>query len=389
MKKTAMMVLAVWAAVWGASAAEPKLTGIEVKDGGGKVSVKGSGNAGEHYDLLWTGALGAALPWETVGSGTAAGDGSFGIADGALRGAGFYCVQESAGALYLVVDMGGGPEAASWPVEELDWVPEGGWTDVHKTTKLVMRRIPAGTFTMGSPSDEPGRNSGETQHEVTISKPFYMGVFEVTQKQWELATGSNPANCKGDARPVECVSYEKIRGDNGGAEWPLGGLHSVDSGSFLNALRMKTMKAGLAFDLPTEAQWEYACRAGTATSLNSGKYVTGPKCGNMAEVGRFLYDRDDGKGGYSQHTKAGSYLPNAWGLYDMHGNVWEWCLDWSGDYGEGGATDPAGAAAGTKRVLRGGGWGSIAQACRSASRSDAVPSAAYADMGFRLAAPVP
>ena len=292
---------------------------------------------------------------------------------------------------YLVVDMSeglGGAYSMSW----LDAVPDGGWTDEYKTTKLVMRLIMPGTFTMGSPEAETGRGSDEIQHVVTLTKPYYIGVFEVTQKQWELVVGTTPANYKGDARPVERVRYGDIRGTGVGTNWPSNG--KVNAGSFMGVLRAKT---GLTFDLPTEAQWEYACRAGTTTMLNSGKNLTGTdKCANLAEVGRYTSNYSDAKGGYSQHTKVGSYLPNAWGLYDMHGNVWEFCLDWYGNYGTEEGMDPAGAGSGTFRVLRGGSWKESAKACRSARRDNQRPDTTYRecssytssastyDVGFRL-----
>ena len=174
-------------------------------------------------------------------------------------------------------------------------------------------------------------------------------------------------------RPVECVSYDMIRGTSSiaGAGWPTYG-HEVDATSFMGKLQTKT---GLIFDLPTEAQWEHACRAGTTTALNSGKNLTSTdQDANMAEVGRYRYN---GGSEYSQNcapangtAKVGNYLPNAWGLYDMHGNIGEWCLDWwDGDaYSPDAATNPNGQTTGSGRVSRGGGWDDTANRCRSASR---------------------
>jgi len=271
--------------------------------------------------------------------------------------------------LYCVVDLSGGTNAVSYPVTYMDAPPSGGFnTDAYKTTKLVLRRIEPGTFMMG----------GNT--ETTLTKPYYVGVFEVTQKQWELVTGSNPSDYEGDARPVEYVSYNMIRGSSAGAGWP--GSDAVDADSFLGKLRART---GVEFDLPTEAQWEYACRAGTTTDLNSGKNLTNwDQDSAMDEVGRYYHNRSDGKSGYSQHTTVGSYLPNAWGLYDMHGNVCEWCLDWPGTLG--GGTDPEGSSSGSSRVRRGGSWDLNAHYCTSSYRgSYGYPSLAYNDRGFRLA----
>ena len=274
---------------------------------------------------------------------------------------------------YMVIDLSGGPSASSYPVSYLSAVPSGGWSDTYKTTKLVMRRIPKGSFTMGSPSGELGRYSDETQHPVTLTKDFYIGVFEVTQAQYTQVMGSNPSQFEGSTRPVECVSYYMIRGSGAGAGWPASS--AVDADSFLGRLRART---GLDFDLPTEAQWEYACRAGTTT-----EYCNGDTENDLKQVGRY-----DGNGGESsQHAVVGSYQPNAWGLYDMHGNVWEWCLDRYDSLDADSATDPVGAASGRHRVSRGGSWSSSAQNCRSASRNNYDPS--YSDdniLGFRLVA---
>ncbi len=288
-------------------------------------------------------------------------------------------------ALYVVMDLSGGSNAASYPIRYSSKGPDLS-DNACRTTELWLRRIPAGTFLMGSPEDEAGRYNKETQHEVTLTQDYYIGVFECTQKQWELVMGSNPSVYMGDCRPVECVSYDMIRGASttGGAGWPATG-HMVDIGTFMGKLQAKT---GLTFDLPTEAQWEYACRAGTTTSLNSGKnLVTLISDVNMAELGRYAYNVSDGIGGYSQHTTVGSYLPNAWGLYDMHGNVYEWCLDWYDDYGTDTVQDPLGPTTGSSRVMRGGRHGSSARDCRSAYRVNNLPSDRNiyrGGMGFRI-----
>jgi formylglycine-generating enzyme required for sulfatase activity len=279
---------------------------------------------------------------------------------------------------YIVVDLSGGPDAELYPVSLLDDVPEGGWTEEYKTTKLVLRRIEPGTFTMGSPTDELGRYIDETQHQVTLTNAYYIGVFETTQKQYELITGSNPSYYKGDVRPVENVSYNMIRGKRFGASWPYN--YDVDEDSFFGKLRSKTQ---MTFDLPTEAQWEMACRAGTTTALNSGKDLTNEEqCQNMDEVGRYSYNG----GSDNYHAAVGSYLPNSWGLYDMHGNVYEWCLDWyQSDLGSDPVTEPLGASLGNYRVLRGGSWYYDARYCRSANRADSnSPSDHLIDGGFRV-----
>ena len=241
--------------------------------------------------------------------------------------------------LYLVIDLSGGTSTLSYPVTYLDAEPSGGFNiDAYKTTKLVLRKISAGIFIMGD-------DQTNEFHRVMLSQPFYIGIFEVTQKQYQLVMGSNPSYYKGNMRPVEQVSYDMIRGSSEGAKWP--SFSAVDSDSFLGRLRART---GLEFDLPTEAQWEYACRAGTTSAYNNG----GSAGNDLKLLGRYDGNRSDGKGGYSQHTTVGSYQPNAWGLYDMHGNECEWCLDWYGTLAYG--TDPKGASSGLKRVIRGGSW---------------------------------
>ncbi|MBR4465707.1 formylglycine-generating enzyme family protein [bacterium] len=281
--------------------------------------------------------------------------------------------------LYIVIDLLDGNNIISY----LDDVPEGGWTEEYKTTKLVLRKIEPGTFVMGTSTNELVRTSFETQHEVTLTQAYYIAVFETTQRQYELIAGENPSGYKGSARPVENVSYDMLRGDNKGTSWPAS--YEVDETSFFGKLRAKT---GLAFDLPTEAQWEYACRAGTTTALNSGKDLSDQReCEEMAEVGRYGYNRDDGKGGYTNaHTTVGSYLPNAWGLYDMHGNVYEWCLDWFQNNLKDPATEPHGPSWRPYRAIRGGCWYNAADSCRSASREGGSDPSEYSRSGgFRVA----
>lgn len=268
-------------------------------------------------------------------------------------------------------------EKAYWWVDlttgesgHLDSAPLAGWGDEYKTKKLLMRRIESGDVKMGGTKP------------VTISEPFYIGVFEVTQKQYALINGSNPSTYKGDMRPVECVSYNDIRGTSKGAQWPSG--TEFDDTSWLGKLRAKV---GVAFDLPTESQWEYACRAGTTTYFNNG----GSSASDLSLDGRWYNNRTDGKGGYSEHTTVGSYLPNAWGLYDMHGNVREWCLDWYGSINSDPATDWAGGASGSYRVLRGGYWNCdiYDYYFPSSYRNDYPPSYRDDYFGFRLCCSAP
>lgn len=263
--------------------------------------------------------------------------------------------------LYCVVDLADGADAASYPVTRLTALPEGGWTDEYKTTKLVLRRIPAGSFIMGE-------DQTDESHRVTLTKPFYMGVFPVTQKQWQLVMGVNISNFKGDMRPMECVSYDDIRGSSQGARWPLS--NAVDASSFLGSLRAKT---GLDFDLPTEAQWEYACRAGTTTLYYWGDMMDGS----------YAWYRENSN---SETHPVGMKLSNAWGLYDMSGNVWELCLDWwygTLTYG----TDPVGVDTGSCRVGRGGSWYDGFNYFVSSNRGDGGlnPSSRIYNNGFRLA----
>ncbi len=280
----------------------------------------------------------------------------------------------SSTAPYLVVDLTTGESRKSSTGPDLE-------DDACRTTELWLRWIEPGAFSMGSPDGEVGRGDDEGQHQVTLTEGYWIGVFEVTQKQWELITGGNPSYHLGDTRPVEQVSYNDIRGSSAGAGWPDDG-HAVDSDSFIGRLRSKT---GLVFDLPSEAQWEYACRAGTTTALNSGKDLMDTEtCSNLAEVGRYSGNVHDGKGDYTKHTKVGSYPPNAWGLYDMHGNVTEQCLDWYGDYETEAVLDPKGAEWGSDRVERGGAFSSVAMSCRSATRSTSQPSSIGEQHGLRV-----
>ena len=271
---------------------------------------------------------------------------------------------------YLIVDLSSGPTATSYPVRYTNDPPAGGWGDEYKTTNLVLRRIPGGIFAMGSPTNELGHDTNEPLHAVKLTKDYYAGVFEVTQRQWERVRGNWPGRFSNttyrDSRPVEHVSYNDVRGTNAGINWPAD--NTVDTNSFLGRLRTKT---GLAFDLPTAAQWERACRSGTTNALNSGFDLTNVAADvSMDAVGRYI---DNGGSTYVYTgttavgtAKVGSYLPSPWGLYDAHGNVCEWCLDWY-DSAPAGALDPPGPATGIHRVLRGGSWAENAEDCRSAN----------------------
>ena len=261
-------------------------------------------------------------------------------------------------ATYCVIDLSGGANATSYPVTYLASPPSGGFNvDAYKTSKLVLKRIEAGTFIMGE-------DQNDETHRVTLTKPFFCGLFEVTQKQYTLIMGSNPSGFSGDTLPVEKVSYNMIRGSSNGANWPLSS--AVDSSSFMGKLRFRT---GLDFDLPTEAQWEYACRAGTTTAYYWGSTMNG----------NYAWYNDSA---ISKTNPVGTKMMNAWGLYDMIGNVWEWCIDWYGTLAYG--ADPKGNSSGTNRVIRGGCWGSYADNCTSSSRTGYAPSNEINNHGFRL-----
>ena len=260
---------------------------------------------------------------------------------------------ETTPATYCVIDLSAGANATSYPVTYLASPPSGGFNvDAYKTTKLVLKRIEAGTFKMQGSSN------------VTLTKPFFCGLFEVTQKQYMLVTGSNPSDFSGDTLPVENVSYNAIRGSSNGAKWP--SSSAVDSSSFMGKLRART---GLYFDLPTEAQWEYACRAGTTTTYSYG---------NSANGNYMWYSSNSS----SKPHPVGTKSANPWGLYDMHGNVWEWCLDWDATLSYG--TDPQGSSSGADRVRRGGSWYSSAVTCTSSGRNSNIPSFERNDRGFRI-----
>jgi formylglycine-generating enzyme required for sulfatase activity len=222
--------------------------------------------------------------------------------------------------------------------------------------ELRMKKIPAGSFAMGSPVEEEGRDEDEgSPHEVTISKPFYMGVFEVTQAQWEAVVGTCPSMFGGNPTyPVEQVSWE-------------------DCQEFIR--RLNGMGIG-TFRLPTEAEWEYACRAGKQTAFSFG--------GDPRKLEKYANYFGTPKEGERSPMPVGSFAPNAWGLYDMHGNVWEWCSDWYSTYQATKQTDPVGPAHGVSRVERGGSWYCSPVRCRSAHRYRYSPSYRYYTLGFRL-----
>lgn len=235
--------------------------------------------------------------------------------------------------------------------------------------EFSFRWAPAGWFMMGSPkgddvrddsrdeTGEYGRYNSEILHKVTLTKGFWIMETLVTQKQWKAVMGNNPSYFKGDDLPVEKVSW-------------------YDCQKFCQ----KCARLGLPLQLPTEAQWEYACRSGSTSAYFWGNELNGDKanCDGNFPCGTTI------KGTYlKMTTPVGSYAPNAWGLYDMHGNVFEWCQDWFGAYSSVSVTDPTGPLEGDFRILRGGCWFDLAAYCRSAYRNSRHPERRDYTMGFR------
>jgi formylglycine-generating enzyme required for sulfatase activity len=213
---------------------------------------------------------------------------------------------------------------------------------------MTFNPVNPGEFIMGSPADEPGHDADETQHKVRLTKPFLLSVYQVTQAEFTAVMGSNPSYFRGDDLPVESISWDE----------------AVAFCKKLSELEGKTYR------LPTEAEWEFACRAG----------ATGPYAGdgNLDDIGWYL-----GNAGSETHP-VGSLQPNAWGFYDMQGNVWEWCADWYGPYAAGDATDPTGPASGTTRVLRGGSLDYGPEFARAAFRNWYTPETKLYYIGFRV-----
>lgn len=230
---------------------------------------------------------------------------------------------------------------------------------------LDLVKCPAGSFFMGSPMTELGRFKNEVQHKVTITRDFCIGKYPVTQALYKMIMGDNPSQFKGNTNPVECVIWSK----------------AVEFCEKLNLATEMVRPAGYKFDLPTEAQWEYACRAGTETALNNGKNLTAftGTCFNLDEVGWYS------KNSFAKSHSVGMKAPNAWGIYDMIGNVWEWCKDWYTEYDINNNVDPAGPQIGSLRVSRGGSWEDSPNSCRSAYRGSGRPVREFNSLGFRLA----
>jgi len=231
--------------------------------------------------------------------------------------------------------------------------------------------IEPGSFDMGSPLDEPGRQDRETQHKVTLTQGYYMQTTEVTQGQWRSVMGdnNNPSGFKecGDRCPVEKVSWDDVQ-------------------KFIKKLNQK--EGVSAYRLPTEAEWEYAARAGTTTpfSLGDGKCLSTDQANYDGRYPMPGCPKGEWRG---KTVPVGSFQPNGWGLYDMHGNVWEWCQDWVGKYSEGSVTNPVGLKNGSVRVVRGGSWFGDAGGCRSAGRDGFRPAGRDDGVGARLVRSLP
>ena len=232
----------------------------------------------------------------------------------------------------------------AWLFAAASTAPE---TPVEPWTGMAFVRIPAGHFVMGSPESEPGREPQETRHDVDLTRPFEMGAYEVTQAQWQQVMGWNRSTFRGATRPVEQVNWIEIQ-------------------EFLR--RLTAHAEGVRFRLPSEAEWEYACRAGTTTA-----YATGDTLSQAAA-------NYDGK----ETTPVGRFAPNAWGLYDMSGNVWEWTADEHCPYAGTAVTDPRPACGSGLKVIRGGSWYFGADSARCALRYTHPPQERGFSLGFRV-----
>ena len=262
-------------------------------------------------------------------------------------------------------------------------LPGGVQDKRYKTDVLVLRHIPAAnvTWTMGAPKGELGRGNNEVAHQVTLSADYWIGVYEVTQRQYEILTGkkqgyfSNPNYYA--TRPADCVSYDSIISDSG----------------FIALLRKRSGITG--FTLPTEAQWEFACRAGEGAALYNGQNLSDKyEDANVGLLARYRYNSGESdalapadSGPELGSAPVGTYEPNAWGLYDMLGNVMEWCLDWFQEDLRG--VDPEiGPESGSSRAVRGGWHRWAAEGCRSSFRGGYPSTAAWGENGFRVACPI-
>jgi formylglycine-generating enzyme required for sulfatase activity len=248
---------------------------------------------------------------------------------------------------------------------------------VEALRAVNMIRVEGGIFMMGSPANEAEREPDEVRHQVTVST-FYMGKYEVTQKEWREVMGNNPSDFKGDNLPVEQVTWhDAVAYCNKRSQ-----REGMTPAYTINGTNVSWNRNANGYRLPTEAEWEYACRAGTSGPFSTGTNISASQANYN---GNYPY-ANNAKGTYRARTvNIDSFAPNAWGLYNMHGNVWEWCWDWYRDYASGAQTDPAGPSSGDIRVFRGGSWYIEARSLRSAFRGARAPSIRYGSLGFRLA----
>ena len=254
------------------------------------------------------------------------------------------------------------PEAWASDWGEDDYGIFMGFT--YKGVRQDFRWIEPGTFQMGSPLDEPERRDNETLHEVTLTQGYWLADTTVTQALWEAVMGENPSRSTGAHLPVEAITWH-------------------DAQAFID--KMNGLKAALRLCLPTEAQWEYACRAGTTAPFFFGGQITSEQ---VNFNGTEPYNKARKSEYRAQTVEVGSLPPNDWGLYEMHGNVWKWCQDWYGDYPAQPVVDPQWAVSGARHVLRGGSWFDNGRSCRSAYRGRGDPAGRdiFGDLdGFRLA----
>jgi sulfatase modifying factor 1 len=284
---------------------------------------------------------------------------------------------------------------------------------ITNTIGMNLQLIKPGTFLMGSPKDEEGRydNEGPRQHEVEITQAFYMGVYPVTKGQFaafakaapyttEAETDGKGVGYNASTKKLESGKYSwRVLGFAQADDHPVAEVTWNDAKAFCEWL---SKKEGKTYELPTEAEWEYACRAGTKTRFWCGDWDGDLKGNANIADASFKEKNPRARGavawddGYAFTSPVGSFKANPWGLYDMHGNVWQWCADGYGPYQEGTIKDPKGADSGLKdkdgiksRVLRGGSWGDAPRDCRSAVRSDGVPAYRLDGSGFRVVLRVP
>lgn len=271
--------------------------------------------------------------------------------------------------------------------ETMESVSEPGRNQIDNNIPANFVMISGGIFQMGSPEDEAWRCEDETQHTVTVSD-FYMSIYELTQAEYQVVIGENPSSFSGEDLPVENISWlDAIRYCNARSEQEgLTPAYTVDGQS------VTWNRSANGYRLPTEAEWEYACRAGTTTPFNTETSISAEECNYFGhypyEIENNYFSQgnlDTKPGEYRQTTVAvSSFSPNRWGLYNMHGNVGEWVWDFYGAYGTDEQTDPTGAGTGTLRVYRGGGWNDFAKNMRSAYRATLAEDKGSFNIGIRL-----